>query len=208
MAKKVPDKAGNTRGELVQQGTDLFRRTGYVATSVDEICTAAGVTKGAFFHHFPSKEALAEECLRNWQQQMAALHRSAAYQAIDDPTEKVLASIDFMIEVFSNPEVQKSCLAGTTVQEVSETNPVLREAAQACFVQGEAYFQSLLDDACQSDACRSRGVTLDTASLASLWMGTIQGSLLLWKASRDPAVIRENLTHLKKYLAGLLGQKA
>jgi TetR/AcrR family transcriptional repressor of nem operon len=201
----MPKKsAENARDSLIQAGTDLMRRSGYVATSVDEICTAAELTKGAFFHHFPSKEALAEACLHNWQEQMATLHRSAAYQSLSDPVEKVLASIDFMIEVFSNPDVQKSCLAGTTVQEVSETNPVLREAAQACFVQGEAYFQSLLDAACHSDACRSRGVTLDTASLANHWMCTMQGSLLLWKASRDPAVIRENLTHLKNYIASLL----
>jgi TetR/AcrR family transcriptional repressor of nem operon len=192
----------NTRDTLVDVGTDLFRRTGYVATSVDEICTAAGVTKGAFFYHFPSKESLAEACLRRWQEQMETLHRLAAYQSIDDPVQKVLASIDFMIEVFSNPDVQKSCLAGTTVQEVSESNPILRDAAQTCFVQGEACFQSLLDD-----ACRSRGVMLDTASLARHWMGTIQGALLLWKASRDTKVISENLTHFKAYLAGLLGQQ-
>ena len=170
----------NARDTLIGVGTELMRRSGYVGTTVDEICSAAGVTKGAFFHHFPSKEALATECLRKWQDQMATLHLSAAYQSIEDPVEKVLASIDFMAEVFRQPDVQKSCLAGTTVQEISETNPVLREAAQTCFVQGEAYFKSLLDD-----ACRSCHQTLDTASLARHWLGTIQGSLLLWKASRD-----------------------
>jgi hypothetical protein len=35
-------------------------------------------------------------------------------------------------------------------------------------------------------------------------MGTMQGALLLYKASRDPAVIRDNLTHFKNYLSGLL----
>jgi TetR/AcrR family transcriptional repressor of nem operon len=199
----MPRNTGeNARDTLIGVGIDLMRRTGYVATTVDEICSASGVTKGAFFHHFPSKEALAQECLRKWQDQMATLHLSAAYQAIDDPVEKVLASIDFMAEVFRRPDVQKSCLAGTTVQEISETHPVLREAAQTCFVQGEAYFKSLLDA-----ACRSRRLTLDTASLARHWMATIQGSLLLWKASRDAEVISDNLMHLKSYLAGLLREK-
>jgi TetR/AcrR family transcriptional repressor of nem operon len=202
IAGMLKNTGENAREALVDSGIDLFRRSGYVATTVDEICSAAGVTKGAFFHHFPSKEALATECLRKWQGQMATLHLSAAYQAIADPVEKVLASIDFMIEVFRNPDVQKSCLAGTTVQEISETNPVLREAAQNCFLQGEAYFKSLLDD-----ACRSCHQTLDTASLARHWMGTIQGSLLLWKASRNAEVISENLMHFKSYLAGLLREK-
>ncbi len=204
----MPRKQGeNARDSLINAGTELMRRSGYVATSVDEICSAAGLTKGAFFHHFPSKEALAEACLHRWQEQMATLHRSAAYQQIDDPVAKVLASIDFMAELFKSPDVQKSCLAGTTVQEVSETNPTLREAAHVCLAKGEEYFQSLLNDACQSAVCRARGVKIDTASLAEHWMSTVQGSLLMAKASRDPAVIGRNLTHFKSYLAGLLGQK-
>jgi len=201
MSKKTGE---NARDTLIDVGTDLMRRSGYVGTTVDEICTAAGLTKGAFFHYFPSKEALAQECLRKWQEQMATLHRTAPYQAIDDPLEKVLASIDFIAELFRRPDVQKSCLAGTTVQEISETNPVLRDAAQTCFVQGEAYFKSLLDDAVNGGAGRGCGVPLDTASLARHWMATMQGSLLLWKASRDPEDISASLMHLKAYLAGLL----
>ena len=196
----MPKNTGeNARESLIGVGTELMRRSGYTATSVEQICTAAGVTKGAFFHHFPSKESLAEACLRNWQEQMASLHRSAAYQSIDDPAEKVLASIDFMIAVFADPVVHKSCLAGTTVQEISETNPVLRDAAYACLARGEEYFRSMLDA-----ACRQRQLKLDTASLARHWMGTMQGALLLYKASRDPDVIRDNLSHFKNYLAGLL----
>ena len=90
--------------------------------------------------------------------------RTAPYQSIEDPVQKLLAAIDFLSDVFQRPDVQKSCLAGTTVQEVSETNPVLRDAAQSCFVKAKAFFQSMLDE-----ACRSRGVKLDTASLAHHW---------------------------------------
>jgi TetR/AcrR family transcriptional repressor of nem operon len=198
MAKNTGE---NCRDKLLAVGTDLMRRSGYAATTVDEICTSAGVTKGAFFHHFPAKEALAEACLEAWTEQMATMHRTAAYQSIADPAEKVLAAIDFMIDAFAGEDVQKSCLAGTTVQEISETNPVLREAAHCCLHRGEAYFKTLLDA-----AGRHRHLQLDSTSLAELWMGTIQGSLLLAKASRDPTVIQRNLTHLKQYIASLLNE--
>jgi TetR/AcrR family transcriptional regulator, transcriptional repressor for nem operon len=195
----MPRNAGESaREKLVGFGTELVRRNGYNATTVDDICTAAGVTKGAFFHHFESKEALAAECLRQWPESMANLHRTAPYQSIADPVEKLLAAIDFMSDVFDNPRVHKSCLAGTAVQEVSESSPVLREAAQACFVKGQAYVQSLLES-----ACAARNQHIDTASLAEHWMSTIQGSLLLAKASRDPQAIRRNLTHFKNYIAAL-----
>jgi len=191
----------NARGALLTVATDLMRRSGYSATSVDEICTAAGVTKGAFFHHFPSKESLAKECLNQWREHMATAHRGAAYQSFEDPVAKVLGAIDFMIEMASSPDVEQSCLAGTTLQEVSATNPILREAAYECLLKGQQYFQSLLDV-----ACRDRGVQLDTASLAEHWMGTVQGSLLLAKGARDPDVVRRNLTHFKMYVAALFNR--
>jgi TetR/AcrR family transcriptional repressor of nem operon len=170
-----------------------------VATTVDEICSDAGVTKGAFFHHFKSKEALAAACLDAWNQRFGAMHDSAPYQAIEDAREKLLACIDFFAQFFSNPRISKSCLAGTVVQEVSESHPKLREAAHTCLVRGEEQFQKLLDD-----ACRSRGITLDTASLAKLWIATLQGSLLMHKASRDEAVIGENMRHFKRYVENLI----
>ena len=188
----------NAREKLLVAGTDLFRRHGFVATSVDQICTEAGVTKGAFFHHFDTKEALAEACLAAWDERFKAMFAAAPFQSIDDPLERLLTAIDFFVAVFSNPQMHKSCLAGTTVQEVAETHPVLRDAAQACFASGEEKFQSLLDD-----ACRDRRVPLDTASLAQLWIATLQGSLLLCKASRDESVVPTNLQHMKHYIESL-----
>ena len=54
---------GHARDKLIAAAHQEVRRQGYSATTVDQICAAAGVTKGAFFHHFESKEALAESPL-------------------------------------------------------------------------------------------------------------------------------------------------
>jgi len=48
-----------TKRKLVDAGVNLMRRRGFNATTVDDICAAAGVTKGAFFHYFKSKDDLA-----------------------------------------------------------------------------------------------------------------------------------------------------
>jgi TetR/AcrR family transcriptional repressor of nem operon len=49
-----------TKRKLVEAGIKLVRAQGYNATTVDDICAAAGVTKGGFFHYFKSKEELAK----------------------------------------------------------------------------------------------------------------------------------------------------
>jgi TetR/AcrR family transcriptional regulator, transcriptional repressor for nem operon len=187
---------------LIDAGTELVRRNGYVATTVDGICAEAGVTKGAFFHHFPNKEALANSCLRAWGERIAAMEGAASFRAAADPVARALGCMDFYIELFRDPKLRKSCLAGTTVQEVAETHPVLRDAANACFTSAAERFKGLLDD-----AARSRRKRLDTASLAKLWIAALQGSIILGKASRDDAVISESLEHVRRYVAMLLGPK-
>jgi TetR/AcrR family transcriptional repressor of nem operon len=195
--------AANAREKLLRVGIELFRRRGFVATTVEDLCAEAGVTKGAFFHHFTRKEALAEACLQQWGCQNAAMEAAAPFQAVADPLEKLLGCMDFYIGLFEDPKLVKSCLAGTTVQEVAESNPALREAAQACFAGAHQRFRGLLDD-----ACRGRRPRIDTASLATLWMATLQGSLILGKASRDASVIPESLRHVREYIRTLVTGRA
>jgi TetR/AcrR family transcriptional repressor of nem operon len=184
------------RDELLETATTLFRRRGFVATTVDDICAGAGATKGAFFHHFESKEALALACLVRWNQQTSSLSAAASLESIDDPVQKALTYMDFFIGVFSDPELLKSCLAGTTAQELSESHPQLRDAANVCFTTAKDQLRALLDD-----ACRSRRVKRDTDSLATLWIAALQGSLVLCKASRDESVIPASLQHVRTYIA-------
>src|SRR5262245_40063594 len=107
-------KAGSAgaKEKLMCSASELIRRNGYVATSVDDVCVAAGVTKGAFFHYFPSKEALAQACLEQWDAQTMEMLQSAPFQAASDPMQKLAGCMDFFISAFSNPRTLKSCLAG------------------------------------------------------------------------------------------------
>lgn len=137
-------RTGESKEKLLRAGSEFIRRQGFVGTSVDEICGQAGVTKGAFVHHFDSKEALAEACLRQWACQTAAMDETAPYQTLTDPAERLVGCMDFYIRLFSDPKLIKSCLAGTIVQEVSQTHPGLREAANLCFAGAARRFKTLL----------------------------------------------------------------
>jgi len=190
-------EAASSRERLIRAGTELIRSRGYAGTSVGEICSAAGVSKGAFFHHFSSKEDLATSCLARWEEWVTSLHASAPYRELEDPVERARACMSFMIEMFEGAGPPPSCLAGVTAQEASVTNEALREAAHACFASAEAGFAALLEEA-------FAGREVDSSSLASLWVATLQGALLLAKASGDRATIVRSLAHVKRYIEGLL----
>lgn len=68
-------RADETRERILRVSLDLFTRQGYDATGVAEICAAAGVSKGAFYHHFQSKQAAFVALLEQW---LAGLDRLSA----------------------------------------------------------------------------------------------------------------------------------
>src|ERR1700756_4109497 len=85
----------NTKTKLLDSALTIIRTKGYSATTVDDICEAAGVTKGAFFHQFKSKKKIAIEGPRRWGAAPTSLFESAPYRALPDPLDRVLAYVDF-----------------------------------------------------------------------------------------------------------------
>lgn len=63
-------RSEETRGKIIQSALKLFAEKGYDATGVAEICEFSEVSKGAFYHHFPSKQAVFLELLQDWLQNL------------------------------------------------------------------------------------------------------------------------------------------
>lgn len=59
-------RSEETRARILRSALECFSRSGYDATGVAEICAAAGISKGAFYHHFPTKQAVFIELLNAW----------------------------------------------------------------------------------------------------------------------------------------------
>ncbi|HWQ46541.1 MAG TPA: TetR/AcrR family transcriptional regulator [Longilinea sp.] len=62
----MQQRSEETQSKILDSAELLFSSHGYDAASVAEICSAAGVSKGAFYHHFPSKQAVFMAILNRW----------------------------------------------------------------------------------------------------------------------------------------------
>ncbi len=81
----VQQRAEETRARILNAAADCFAQHGYEAASVAEICERAGVSKGAFYHHFPSKQDLFMALLNDWLEGLDAGLRSVQAQAANVP---------------------------------------------------------------------------------------------------------------------------
>jgi TetR/AcrR family transcriptional repressor of nem operon len=193
---------GEARARLIEAARGLVRRKGFAATSVDDLCAAAGVTKGAFFHHFPSKEALGVALIDDWTQTTGVMFASHPYNFRPDPLDRVLAYLDLRRALLIQPLAEFSCVAGTTVQEAYETSPPIREAAERSVRSGVDHVLPHLKAALAAHPVP--GVTAE--SLARQFQVAVQGGIILAKALDGAEPAREAFDHLERYVRLLFGR--
>ncbi|MFH2103647.1 MAG: TetR/AcrR family transcriptional regulator [Chloroflexota bacterium] len=62
----MQQRSEETRSRILDAALKRFATSGYNASSVAQICSEAGVSKGAFYHHFPTKQAIFLALLQGW----------------------------------------------------------------------------------------------------------------------------------------------
>lgn len=194
---------GDARTRLLEAARDEIRRRGFAATTVDELCRAAGVTKGAFFHHFESKEALGVAAAEHWASTTSDLFAAAPYHEPADPLERVLAYIDFRRSLIDGDPAEFTCLVGTMTQEVFDTHPAIREACRASIFGHAA---TLEPDIAAAIEARGMKPEWTAASLAAHMQAVLQGAFILAKATGDRAVALETIDHPERYVRLLFSQ--
>ena len=107
----------------------VIRAKGYSAMTIDDVCLAAGLTKGSFFHHFKSKEALALGASGHFAAMADSLFALAPYRALHDPLDRLLGYVDFRMAILQGRPPEFTCLLGTMVQETFESTPPFAKPA-------------------------------------------------------------------------------
>ena len=197
--------SGTARTRLLDTAIDVIRAKGFGATTVDDLCATAGVTKGAFFHHFKGKEDFAVAAADHWSEVTSMYFAAAAYHRHPDPLARVLGYIDFRRQILTGDVRTFTCLAGTMVQETYDTHPAIRAACDAS-ISGHARVVEADIEA----AMRDRGVVAGwtAGSLALHTQAVLQGAYILAKARGGPAIAAESVDHLKRYVEMLFADRS
>lgn len=103
------ERGKTTRDRLISTATELFGEHGYEGTSIGAVLEAAGVARGALYHHFPSKEALFDAVLDRVVAEIAATVADAA-RAAEDPVASLRAGCDAWLRLALDPAVQRIAL--------------------------------------------------------------------------------------------------
>ena len=180
------------RTQLIEEGRLLFLEKGYTATSIDQVCQKAGVTKGGFFHHFASKEEFAAAMLEHTWADFEKRH--AAMDVSHDPGGALADHVDFMVRYIADTGRLLPLLAG----ELGSTHPEISQ-------QVRGYFQSwmsFLIEALTSARAQS-GADFDPQAVKEFVISTIEG-VPVSASQFGPQAVENTAHHLKTYLAHLV----
>jgi len=195
--QSIEPSRGGARGKLLDAAISIIRKKGYAATSVDELCARAGVTKGAFFHHFPTKDSLAVAAANHWSELSNSLFAAAPYHRFEDPLDRVLGYLDFRKSMLRGDVAEFTCLAGTMLQEAYRTHPDIRHACDESIGGAAATVESDIAEAMKRYHIRGPW-TAETLALHT--QAVLQGAFILAKAKGNAAVAEESIDHLRRYV--------
>ncbi|HEX4040048.1 MAG TPA: TetR/AcrR family transcriptional regulator [Acidobacteriaceae bacterium] len=194
---QTADLQHESKTKLLDAALHVIREKGYQATRVEDICEAAALTKGSFFHHFKSKEDLAFAAADHWNAITSALFAGAPYRSLADPLDRLLAYINFRKALLRGELPEFTCLVGTMVQEVYATHPRLREACEQSITDHAATLEPDI-----AEAMKKYGVhgNWTPQSLALYTQAVVQGAFILAKARGGPKVAATMIDHLRRYV--------
>ena len=201
-APAVQTAALDSRTKVLDAALQVIRSQGYNDTTVDELCIAAGLTKGSFFHHFKSKEDMTLAAVEHWNSRTGALFEAAPYRRLADPRDRVLAYIDLRKQLLRGHAQDFSCLLGTLVQETFATHPRIRDA---CNHGITLHAQGVGRDIAAAKARYAPKAAWDAQVLALFTQATLQGAFVLAKAQGSAAIAALCIDHLRQHVAQLLG---
>lgn len=195
----------NTKERLIHIATEMIWRESYNAVSVDEICAAADVKKGSFYHYFPSKAHLALATMDSCMQEM-----KADYNVIFSRERPALERFRLMARhVFDKQqEISKElghvcgCPFATLGSELAAKDEEIGKKIAAICADKAAYYESALVDLKKEGLIPA---TTDVKSKADEIFALVVGQLLMARIKNDLSFIEH---HLEESLFSLMGVDA
>ena len=192
----------STHANLLDSAQAIVMRQGFTATTVDQVIERAGVTKGAFFYHFPTKEALAHALVTRWAERDRALLDTVMARAetlAREPAQRVLLLVGLLAEAAdAAPEEDPGCLYASFCYEAKLLDDFVRTVILDSFGYWHEHLTPWFDAALRAQPPRIDGI--DAHALLTLLDTVLEGGLVMARIHGDSRELGAQLRQYRTYL--------
>jgi TetR/AcrR family transcriptional repressor of nem operon len=178
-----------SRTSILKTARTLMLKYGYAATSIDDICSKAGVTKGSLYHFFATKEELGLAVLNGYYEEGVGRVARGAYAEMKDPYQRLLGLFDHLEAI--GPELWRDgCLMGNFACELAESSQLIRRRVAGMF-------EELVNRLSPIFKPIARGGK-EEDELAEQTLMVIEGAVVMARAYGDPNRIASGLRRFRR----------
>lgn len=172
--------AKKTQAKIVEKAEKLLWLQGYQGTSLNDVVSKAGVSKGAFFHYYPNKQAISKDVIDKYAAEQFLKQLDDAMASTDNVKEGLFQWVTNVFEPFQKHGFKGGCLLGNLALEMSDTNDHARETIKGHFLDLEnklnSYIRPLQDE---------NKLQIEPRQLARLLVASVQGVTMMAKVHKD-----------------------
>ncbi|MEM9070065.1 MAG: TetR/AcrR family transcriptional regulator [Myxococcota bacterium] len=185
-------KAERTRERILQSAARLFRRHGYNGVGIDAIMKGAKLTRGGFYAHFRSKEALFVAVLRRELGFTEQLRRAQDAPSEDDARARALYAIQVYLDPDYSERIARGCTMASNVADIARSGVRARRAFTRAFRDLATEFETLV-------------VGDDAETRALVAVATCVGAISLARSLADEELARSLLAASTEKVLEVLG---
>ena len=194
-------KGEDTRTRILDTAQDMILDLGYAGVSIDKLISRLGMTKGAFFHHFKSKDDLAYALIKRFSDEgidLLKLSLARAKKFSDDPFQQLMILIGQYEEIFEDlTEPFPGCLLASYVYEWQQFSEETRKLVNKEFLLSRKELTKLFRETAKKYPPRAE---FDPVSLADGFMCVFEGAFILSKSLQEPDTTFKQLRHYKTFI--------
>jgi len=187
-------KGDETRQRILDAAQAAIIEKGFTGTSIDELISECGLSKGGFFYHFKDKNDLAKALLRRYIEEDERVFDAVFARAaslVDDPLQVFLLGLRFLAEVMGDmPNGHPGCLVAIACYQERMFDRDLRELNARAVLQWRRRFRGMLDEIALRYHPRE---PVDRDELADMVSTLLEGGIVLSKALGDPASLARQI---------------
>ncbi|WP_438961798.1 TetR/AcrR family transcriptional regulator [Nonlabens sp.] len=188
-----------TKQIIIEHSANLFNTRGYKATSLSDITTATGFTKGAIYKHFKNKEDLEQHALRSLSKQMFDILNSKIKTA-ENFQSKIEVVFIFFENYFENPPYEGGCPLMNSACESDDLDAGLRQQSFGMLVTFKTTIERIFNSALKKGTLKK---DTDIDLLTHLFIATLEGAIMMSKLERNNLALKKCISYLRTIVAGI-----
>lgn len=190
-------KGERTKQMIIEKASGLLNTQGYLATSITDIMKKTGMEKGGIYNHFKSKQELSLDAFSFSIKTMSTTFQEAI-RSKNTSIEKLNALLEVFLLLAEDKPIPGGCPILNASIESDDAHPDLRDETRKAMNDLYSMILRIIRTGISNNEIIS---TIDSETFTTIFISTIEGSLMMTKLYNDTIYINRSIGFLKDYLS-------